>query len=227
MARLILLEDEPTLRRELAGFLAERGNVVDGVGSVAEFRAVFSPADHLIALVDLGLPDGDGIDLIAWLRGQGKRLGIVVVSARSSTGDKVSGLIAGADHYLCKPVDLEELDAVIIALRRRLETGGVNLRWLLDVRQGQIVPPGKAPVQLTAQGAAVLETIAAGGGEPVDRRCIVAALGEDYLQYDQRRLDTQMHQIRKAVLDASGSDLPVRAVRNRGYLFQEDIELKR
>ena len=91
MARLILLEDEPTLR-ELAGFLAEQGHVIDGVGTVAEFRANYSPADHLIALIDLGLPDGDGIDLIEWLRSRGKRLGIIVISARTSLGDKVRGL---------------------------------------------------------------------------------------------------------------------------------------
>src|SRR5574343_592118 len=126
MARLILLEDEPTLRGELAGFLAEQGHVIDGVGTVAEFRANYSPADHLIALIDLGLPDGDGIDLIEWLRSRGKRLGIIVISARTSLGDKVRGLVVGADHYLTKPVELEELAAVTLALARRLETGGLS-----------------------------------------------------------------------------------------------------
>lgn len=226
MARLILLEDEPTLRGELAGFLAEQGHVVDGVGTVAEFRANYSPADHLIALIDLGLPDGDGIDMIEWLRSRGKRLGIIVISARTSLGDKVRGLVVGADHYLTKPVELEELAAVTLALARRLETGGLSLRWVLDLRNHEIVPPGKAPVSITAQGCIVLKAVAAGHGEFVDRRRIVEALGEDFLQYDQRRLETQIHQLRKLVFNAAGIELPIRAVRNRGYQFYDDIDLQ-
>lgn len=226
MARLILLEDEPILRHELAGYLTEQGHIVDAVGTVRDFHAVFSPAGHLIALVDLGLPDGDGIDLIDALRNQGTRLGIVVISARSRTGDKVRGLVVGADYYLNKPIELEELSAVLTALARRLETGGVSLSWVLDVCRGELAPPGKAPVPLTAQGAVVLMAIATGGGKLVDRRQIVNALGADFLQYDQRRLDTQIHQLRKAVFDASGVELPIRTVRNRGYQFLADIELK-
>ncbi len=226
MAHLILLEDEPILRHELAGYLAENGHTVDSVGAAAEFHAVFSPADHMIAVVDLVLPDGDGIDLIDRLRGQGKRLGIIVISARCRTADKVRGLVVGADYYLTKPIELEELSAVVAALARRLATGGVSLRWVLDAIRGELIPPGKTPVPLTAQGTVVLAAIAGGRGEPVDRRCIVAALGEDFLQYDQRRLDTQVHQLRKAVLDGSGVELPLRAIRNHGYQFLADVEIK-
>lgn len=226
MAHLILLEDEPILRHELAGYLDEQGHRVDAVGSVAEFQAVFSPANHLIALVDLALPDGDGIDLIDSLRDQGKRLGIVVISARCRTGDKVRGLVVGADYYLSKPLDLEELAAVVAALARRLEIGGVSLHWVLDAVRGELIPPGKAPVPLTAHGAVVLAAIAGGRGQPVDRRRIVAALGENFLEYDQRRLDTQIHQLRKAVLDTSGVELPLRSIRNRGYQFLVDVEIR-
>ncbi len=226
MARLILLEDEPILRHELAGYLTEQGHIVDAVGTVSGFHVAFSSANHLIALVDLGLPDGDGIDLIDALRNRGTRLGIVVISARSRTGDKVRGLVVGADYYLNKPIELEELSAVLTALARRLETGGVSLSWVLDVRRGKLAPPGKAPVPLTAQGVVVLKAIAAGGGKLVDRRQIVNALGADFLQYDQRRLDTQIHQLRKAVFDTSGVELPIRTIRNRGYQFLASVELK-
>lgn len=226
MARLILLEDEPILCSELAGYLTECGHMVDATSCVAEFRQLFSPSDHLIALIDLGLPDGDGIDLIDWLRARGKRLGIIVVSARSGTADKVRGLTVGADHYISKPFDLEELAATVAALVRRLDTGGVSLRWTLDVRRRQLTPPGKAPIDLTAQAAIVLQAIAAGRGTVVGRRQIVEALCEDYLLYDQRRLDTQMHQLRKTVLAASGLELPVRSARGRGYQFLAEVTVK-
>ncbi|SFM95638.1 DNA-binding response regulator, OmpR family, contains REC and winged-helix (wHTH) domain [Formivibrio citricus] len=225
MARIILLEDEITLQKELASYLTELGHIVDSVGSIKDFRDVFSPADHLIALVDIGLPDGDGIELIDWLRQSGKRLGIVVISARSSISDKVRGFTLGADHYLSKPFDLLELSATVCALSRRIETGGVSLRWQLDARLCLITPPGRPPVRLTAQGAIVLNSIARGRGDPVKRRQIVEALGEDFLTYDQRRLDTQIHQLRKSVFDAANVELPILTARNRGYIFGADIDI--
>lgn len=225
MARIIILEDEITLCNEWASYLSEQGHIVDSVGSLKEFQDTFSPGDHLIALVDLGLPDGDGIDLIEWLRESGKHLGIVVISARSSINDKVQGFAVGADHYLCKPFDLQELSAIVGALVRRIETGGVSLCWRLDLRQCLIVPPGHSPVRLTAQGTIVLNAIAQGRGSPVNRRHIVEALGENFLSYDQRRLDTQIHQLRKVVSDATNIELPILTARNRGYIFGADIEV--
>lgn len=150
----------------------------------------------------------------------------MAASARSRTDDKVRGLFVGADYYLSKPVELAELSAVVTALARRLDTGGVSLRWMLDPVHRELIPPGKAPVPLTAQGAIVLAAIAGGGGDLVDRRRIVAALGEEFLHYDQRRLDTQIHQLRKAVWDAAGVALPLRAIRNRGYQFLAEVELR-
>jgi DNA-binding response OmpR family regulator len=72
----------------------------------------------------------------------------------------------------------------------------------------------------------VLHAIALGHGLPVSRKQIVQALGENYLLYDQRRLDTQMHQLRKTIFAASGVDLPVRTARGRGYHFVAEVELK-
>lgn len=226
MANLILLEDENILRAELAEFLGEQGHDVDAAGRIDEFEQKYQPGKHLIALVDLGLPDGDGIGLIARLRERGERLGIIVVTARNSSRNKVDGLIQGADHYLCKPFDLEELAATVTALQRRLQVGGSCPRWMLDTLRCQLIPPGKAPIPLTAQSYIVFRTIAGGSGKPVDRRQIVEALGENYLHYDQRRLDTQMHQLRKIVSEASGLELPVRTARGRGYQLTEAVDLR-
>lgn len=226
MANLILLEDESVLRAELADFLSEQGHFLDTAGSIEEFGKKFRSGKHLIALVDLGLPDGEGLELISRLRTQGERLGIIVVTARSSARSKADGLIQGADHYLCKPFDLAELAATVTALCRRLEVGGSSLNWVLDTLRCQLVPPGKLPIPLTAQSYIVFRTIVGGGGKPVDRRKIVEALGENYLHYDQRRLDTQMHQLRKMVSDACGLELPVRTARGRGYLTTEVIDLR-
>ncbi len=199
MTNLILLEDEPILCSELADFLAERGRQVDVADSIDAFRRQYRPGKYSIALVDLGLPDGEGLDLIAWLRGQGESLGVIVLTARTGTRNKTEGLLQGADHYLSKPFDFEELAATVTALSRRLQPDEERQRWVLDTLRCALIPPGKPPIALTAQSYIVFRTIAAGEGLPVDRRRIVEALGENYLDYDQRRLDTQMYQLRKTV----------------------------
>lgn len=181
MANLILLEDEKVLRTELAGFLSEQGHCVDTAASLEEFARQYRPGKHLIALLDMGLPDGEGLDLIIRLRSQGERLGIIVLTARTASRNKVDALVQGADHYLCKPFDLAELAATVFAMARRLEVGGASQRWALDTLRCQLIPPGKAPIELTAQSYLVFRTIAGGEGKPVTRRKIVEALGENYL----------------------------------------------
>lgn len=226
MWKLIILEDEPILRSELADYLRAQGFAVDETASIAAFRAAFDPARHMLALLDLGLPDGDGMALISELRERGEKLGIVVLTARNTGRSKIEGLLAGADHFFHKPFDLEELTATLHALVRRLESGGLTPRWVLDTLQCQLVPPGKAPIRLTAQGYIVMRSIVAGKGQPVNRRQIVEALGQNYLQYDQRRLDTQMHELRKLVEEACGLELPVRAVRSVGYQTTAEFDFK-
>jgi DNA-binding response OmpR family regulator len=81
MAHLILLEDENILRKEISGYLAESGHQIDSVSNINDFRNTFRPDSHLIALIDLSLPDGDGLELIAHLRAQGDQHGIIVITA--------------------------------------------------------------------------------------------------------------------------------------------------
>ncbi len=225
MAELILLEDEPVLREELAEFLAAQDHRITATASVAAFWRTFEPEVHRIAVVDLGLPDGDGLSLIADLRRQGHRTGIIVLTARGTTGDKVAGLAGGADHYLPKTADLAELAATVEALARRLEVQAAP-RWTLRGSPPELVPPCFTPIPLSAQDYTVLLALAT-GGECVTREAIVQALGGDYLTYDQRRLDTQMRRLRRKVEDACGLDLPVTTLRRVGFRFHAAVDVVR
>ena len=219
MAQIILLEDERILREDLAEFLASCGHSVQAVGNIAEFERSFAPGRHLIAILDLGLPDGDGMDVIARLRRDHLRLGIIVLTARISTRDKVAGLQSGADHYLIKTVDLDILAATVDSLGRRLDLGGVTGDWVLDDVKRELIAPGLPPIELSAQDYTVLKAIFDGQGQSVSKKEIVAALGEEFLSYDLRRLDTQINRLRRKVLDATGADLPLKTLRNEGYQF--------
>ncbi|QPF73640.1 response regulator transcription factor [Roseateles sp. DAIF2] len=223
MRDVILLEDEAVLREELSEFLAGCGYRVDAESSLEGFQRRYDPTRHGIALIDLGLPDGDGLTLIQQLRARGDRLGIVVLTARGATRDRVAGLDIGADYYLAKTSDLDELAATLSALSRRLGDGGgapqPNAAWVLELSPRRLLPPGFGPIALSEQDLIVLHELMRGAGQIASRQQIVEALGEDFLSYDQRRLDTQMRRLRRKVNEATGLALPINTARNAGYRF--------
>ncbi len=224
MAQVILLEDEPVLREELTEFLQGHGHAVTVANTVAEFMQRFKPQQHQVAVIDRGLPDGDGLDLILRMRRNGLRLGVIILTARAGSQDKVDGLIGGADHYLPKTTDLGELAATIAALARRLDVQE-QPRWLLQASPRQLTPPDQPPITLSAQDYLVLKALAL-GGESVSREAIVQTLGADYFDYDMRRLDTQMRRLRRKVEEACGLELPVSTLRGVGYSFHAPIEVR-
>ncbi|MGZ3159460.1 MAG: response regulator transcription factor [Burkholderiaceae bacterium] len=226
MAHIILLEDEPVLLEELTEFLQTAGHSVTPCNTIASFRQAFSPKEHSVAIIDLGLPDGNGLDLIAELREQKHQLGIIVLTARSTTQDKISGLFGGADHYLPKTASLQELAATIATLDRRMSSSPVAPCWHLSSSPPRLIPPGFAPIALSAQDYTVLLALAA-KGKTVSREAIVLALGENFFEYDQRRLDTQMRRLRRKVEEACGLQLPVTTLRGIGFHFYDEIEVVR
>lgn len=229
MRDLILLEDETVLREELSEFLAGNGYRVDAEASLEGFWRRYEPARHGIAVIDLGLPDGDGLTLIRALRARGERLGIVVLTARGAIRDRVAGLDIGADYYLPKTSDLDELTATLAALARRLgepEMGLDAQSWVLELGPRLLSPPGFSPIALSEQDLVVLHQLMLGAGEIVSRQQIVEAMGEDFLSYDQRRLDTQMRRLRRKVNEATGLLLPINTARNAGYRFHAQVLIR-
>ncbi|MCH7345599.1 response regulator transcription factor [Pelomonas sp. CA6] len=222
MHDLILLEDETVLRDELGEFLRDAGYRVDVAASLDEFRRAYDPARHAMALIDLGLPDGDGLTLIRELREQGRQLGIVVLTARGAVRDRIAGLDVGADYYLPKTSDLDEIAATLAAMSRRLGDAPAPQpqdAWVLELSPRRLMPPGHASVALSEQDLVVLRELMREAGGIASRQQIVEALGEDYLSYDQRRLDTQMRRLRRKVNEATGLVLPINTARSAGYRF--------
>ncbi|MFZ4285633.1 response regulator transcription factor [Variovorax sp. HJSM1_2] len=224
MANVILLEDEPILLEELTEFLVDQGHSVTATSSLEAFTAAFRPSIHQVAVLDRGLPDGDGMDLVLRMRRDGLELGVIVLTARGGTLDKVHGLHSGADYYIPKTSDLAELAATIEALARRMHFDEPP-RWILQSAPRQLTPPGAYPIQLSAQDFTVLKTLAQ-GGEVVHREAIVKALGANWLDYDQRRLDTQMTRLRRKVQEACGQELPVSTIRSVGFSFRAPVDVR-
>jgi two-component system KDP operon response regulator KdpE len=144
MARLLIVEDEPALRRALMINLKARGYEVDGVGTgAAALHAAGSNPPDLV-IVDLGLPDLDGVEVIAGIRGW-STVPIIVLSARESQTQKVKALDAGADDYVTKPFGMEELIARVRAALRRMD--------ITDLAAGPVVATDAFTLDLAAKRA--------------------------------------------------------------------------
>lgn len=212
MARIALLEDENTLREELAAFLNRRGHVTLEAGTLADFWPLMTTAD--LAIIDIMLPDGSGFEAAALMRETVPHAGIVMLTARSATEDKLQGLYGGADHYLVKPFRLLELAAIIDALLRRVGAG-----WRLMMQDHRLISPEGFSSALSATEATLLDLLATHPQRMVSRRELVEALGYDWLNYDLRRLDKLVSRFRSRWLAESGQELPLKTEYGQGYRF--------
>ena len=116
---LLLIEDDPSVAHGVAAGLRLHGFTVDHAGTAAAAEGALTASEFDVAVLDLGLPDGDGMDLLARWRTRGIGMPLLVLTARDAVSDRVRGLRAGADDYLLKPFDLDELVARLHALLRR------------------------------------------------------------------------------------------------------------
>lgn len=229
---ICVVEDEADFREEIVEALREAGfGVRDFPGSRELYAALLAaPCDILI--LDVGLPGEDGFSVAERLRGLGS-MGIIMLTARGQTEDRVRALLGGADMYLVKPVDLRELVASIGSLARRLHLNGLTgapegagdgraqgsvRSWSLSPDGWTLFDPEGSSMPLTAQERGFLQCLWARAGEAVSREDLAVALGGDPYEYDFHRLDTLVSRLRRKATGA-GMALPLRAVRGTGYLF--------
>jgi two-component system, OmpR family, response regulator len=194
--RVLLLEDDIDLGQAVSDHLEAAGHRVHWCKLVAQ--AARAPEVDL-ALLDLNLPDGDGLPLLRGWRAAGRRLPVIVLTARDQISDRIRGLQAGADDYLVKPFDLDELLARIDAVRRRseppadLRLGSIAID--LDARQ---VRRGNARIDLTAMEWAVLAVLARHAGRIYSRADIESHLaGEGLGEADSNSLEVIVSRLRK------------------------------
>jgi DNA-binding response OmpR family regulator len=218
MALLGLLEDEVDLREELEAYLSAAGYRVIAAHSAAEFFAAGAGLRFDVVIVDRGLPDVDGLQVVERLRRDSPRTRIVMLTARGGSEDRICGLQTGADQYLVKPVSLPELAAHVSALLRRMPKG-----WRLVGSERCLYAPDDGRLALSAREFDLLNLIARRGSRMAGRREVAEALGWDWLMFDQRRLDTLISRLRRRCRDECGHELPIRTEHARGYVASADI----
>lgn len=232
MTRVGLIEDNEDLRDDMAFQLSSAGFVIalQGDGRDIDAQLQVDPCDLLV--LDLGLPAEDGLSIAQRLRERYPALGIVMVTARGAIDARVDGLVAGADAYLVKPVDIRELVAVLRSVERRTglaqepETRAeIPASWRLYLRSLTLCSPSGNMVVVTPREAALLAALAEAGSTPATRRQLVQILGESDPDADERRLEVAVSRLRQKIGEADPGAEVIRAVRNQGYLFTAPLRV--
>lgn len=213
--RILLVEDEPTLRRQLADTLRTAGYVVDEAadGRDAHFLGDTEPFDAVV--LDLGLPEVDGVTVLRRWRAAGRSMPVLVLTARDAWHEKVAGIDAGADDYLTKPFHVEELLARLRALIRRsaglatpvLHAGAITL----DTRSGRVTVDG-SPVSLTAHEFRVLAYLMHHPGTVVSRGELIEHIYAQDHDRDSNTIEVFVGRLRRKLPPDA-----IQTVRGLGY----------
>ena len=219
--RVLVIEDDDALRESLKRQFAEQGYGVDAAADGREglYCALEYPID--VAIVDLGLPEVSGLDLVREVRRKGRTWPILILTARDRWQDKVDALEAGADDYVVKPFHFEEVSARVNALLRRsggwasptLAAGPVSL----DTARQELKVEGRV-VELTSFEYRILEHLMLRAGEVISKAELTDRLYDQDFERDSNVIEVFIGRLRKK-MDPAGTINPIETLRGRGYRF--------
>ena len=219
--RILLVEDNLLLRHHLGVQLQDLGHLVDSASDAQEADYYCQEHELDLAIVDLGLPDEDGLSLIKRWRSNGIAFPILILTAREAWEDKVKGLEAGADDYVTKPFQLEEVVARINALVRRASGLASSLiqapPYLLDLSRKELKINDEA-VKLTAFEYQILEFLMRRSGEVVSKDTLMFQLYADAELRETHTIDVLMGRLRRKMQVENQPDA-IQTVRGQGYRF--------
>jgi DNA-binding response OmpR family regulator len=217
---LLIVEDNPRLCQAVAESLRAQGFAVDTAASVSEGLRAWRAADYDAAVLDLMLPDGNGLDALKEMRDRGNVAPVLILTALGAIEDRVRGLDGGADDYLVKPFAMQELIARLRALLRRpgaalgrtLTLGSVKLDT-----SARIATVAEVHLDLTRSELIVLEALLRNQGRVVSKERLAECLYDFEQERSANSVETQVHRLRKKLL-AAGADVSLRTLRGLGYL---------
>ena len=218
--RILVVEDDATLGRALQEFLSNQGYAVDWKALGHEANQALAMHHYDLLLLDLNLPDVDGLELLKQLRSQQQAIPVLLLTARDGLSDRVAGLDAGADDYLTKPFELEELAARVRALGRRqaglarsmIEFGPLTL----DTANRECLV-GNQHLNLSVREFSVLEMLMSRAGKLVTKQQVVSGLSALDADFSENAVEVYIYRLRKRL---EGTGVQIQTVRGFGYLLE-------
>lgn len=224
MSRLLLIDDDIELCELLSSWLTQEGFQVSACHDGHSARQALAHAVPALAVLDVMLPDGSGLELLKQIRQQHPELPVLMLSARGEPLDRILGLELGADDYLAKPCDPRELTARIRALLRRAQpastgAGQIEFQDLAYSPARGVARVGEVEVVLTLSEGRILEALLAQAGEPIDKQALAQlALGRKLTLYD-RSLDMHVSNLRRKLGPHADGSQRILSLRGRGYYY--------
>ncbi len=213
--RLLLVEDDHMIGEAVRLGLRKQGVAVDWVQDGNAAKTALSTETFDLVLLDLGLPRLDGLQVLKWLRGAGNKVPVLILTARDSVNDRIKGLDAGADDYLVKPFDFDELAARVRAVLRRQSGRAENLvehlGVTLDPASHEVTRAGE-PVSLSHREFALLEALLERPGQVLSRAQLEERLYGWGEEVESNAVEVHIHNLRKKL----GADY-IQNVRGVGY----------
>lgn len=217
--RILLIEDDAMIGKAVRNGLIQAGFAVDWVTDGRDAELSLANGVYDLAILDLGLPKKDGMAILATLRSMGNSMPVLIASARDTVRDRISGLEAGADDYVLKPFDLDELVARVRALlRRHAGSGSPLLRFgalVLDPVTKSVTNNGE-PVELSAKEFAVLEALMQRPGAVLSREKLEESVYGWGDEVGSNAIEVHLHHLRKKLGTAA-----IKNVRGVGYRVTE------
>ncbi len=224
--RLLIVEDEVKLNEQLCAYLKSEGYVTDSAFDGQEGLYLGEEHPYDLAIIDIGLPQIDGIEVIKKLREKGKNFPILILTARDSWQDKVGGLEAGADDYLVKPFHNEELRARVNALIRRSNGHASPLLHFgpltLDTA-AKVVKLKEEALELTSFEYNTFEYLVQNVGKVISKTQLTEHLYDQDFDRDSNTIEVFVGRLRKKI-DPDGSLKPITTIRGQGYRFNLEAD---
>lgn len=220
--RVLVVEDDPSVRAALERALRGAGHQLDATGQGARGLELAATGTYEAVVLDLGLPDLDGLEICRRLRASGHRVPVLMLTARAAVADRVEGLDAGADDYLVKPFALDELLARLRAFERRgaaRPTGVLTFEDLVLDRDAMECRRGGREVQLTRTEFQLLGMLMANPRRVLTRDVILDAVWGYDFGPDSNSLDVYIGYLRRK-LEADGEPRVIHTVRGVGYVLK-------
>lgn len=239
---ILCLEDDDNLAVVMRHYLEDEGMQLSQVSTGAEFHEALKKDTYDAILLDLGLPDVDGLSLVPLLKQQCPNSGIIIISGKTSTTDRVVGLEMGADDYMTKPFEMRELIARIKANVRgrnatteyatQSQTVDDNImyhfgNWIYDTGKMLLTDKKGKPIDLTTGECELLQLFLRSKGRALSREYLFEQTRGDNFDSFDRSVDIQVTRLRKKFQDDPSKPTIIKTVRGVGYMFVADVDIEK